>query len=571
MAAPSNTKWGSIVGGYGRIGISATVSNTNTQSKIHVEVWFWSKYSVSDTSNKYYYNNNATSATTSHGSVTIKTTVASGSGWSTSNQKLLKETDYTYNRGTSAVKRNCAAKLSGVDRVGGTMTVTTSYTIPALASYKITYNANGGSGAPGQQTKYYGKTLKLSSTKPTRAGYTFQGWGTSSTGSVVYAPGANYTANAADTLYAIWKANTWTVTYDANGGEGAPASQTKTYGVTLTLSSTKPTRTNYNFLGWATSASSTTVAYAPGASYTTNAATTLYAVWELAYIAPRITNVVVGRSTSSGELSDEGTYARISFNWETDKTVSSVQIGYRLQDTGTYQYTTVSASGVSGSVDYILNGSFDAEQYYDIEILITDSLGSNNVVRVLEAMKFIIDIKSGGAGIAFNKPASLDGFDVNFESYFRKPINLIDAGGDGVDWELVPKLQELSDGVEKNTDDISELNNKIGNQKILWQGAHYMTASQTIHLSQSVNAQKTGLEFVFSAYDPDSKEPQDYYWNSFFFSKTALDPSGGKMFNMYGSQWAHKYLYVGNTEVIGSDSNDDPPNNKFVLRYVIGV
>ena len=98
-----------------------------------------------------------------------------------------------------------------------------------------------------------------------------------------------------------------------------------------------------------------------------------------------------------------------------------------------------------------------------------------------------------------------------------------------------------------------------------------MTASQRISLSESVNAQKTGLEFVFSAYDPDSKEPQDYYWNSFFFSKTALGHSGGKMFSMFGSQWAHKYLYVGNTEVVGSDDNDDPPNNKFVLRYVIGV
>ena len=98
-----------------------------------------------------------------------------------------------------------------------------------------------------------------------------------------------------------------------------------------------------------------------------------------------------------------------------------------------------------------------------------------------------------------------------------------------------------------------------------------MTSSQRISLSESVNAHKTGLEFVFSAYDPDSKEPRDYYWNSFFFLKTALGRSGGKMFSMFGSQWAHKYLYVGNTEVVGSDDNDDPPNNKFVLRYVIGV
>ena len=146
MAAPSNTKWGSIVGGYGRIGISATVSNTNTTSSIHVEVWFWSKYSVSDTNNNLYYDNDKTSATTNRGSVSISTTGNSGSGWSTGNQKLLKEYNHSFSRGTSKVTHNCAAKLSNVDRVGGTMTVSTSYAVPALASYTVTFNANGGSG-----------------------------------------------------------------------------------------------------------------------------------------------------------------------------------------------------------------------------------------------------------------------------------------------------------------------------------------------------------------------------------------------------------------------------------------
>ena len=73
---------------------------------------------------------------------------------------------------------------------------------------------------------------------------------------------------------------TYTVSYNANGGSGAPSSQTKTWGTALTLSSTKPTRMGYAFKGWATSSSSTTVAYAAGASYTANAAATLYAVWE---------------------------------------------------------------------------------------------------------------------------------------------------------------------------------------------------------------------------------------------------------------------------------------------------
>lgn len=170
-----------------------------------------------------------------------------------------------------------------------TKTVSFNVTVPAWTSYTVKYNANGGSGAPSAQTKWKDQTLKLSTTKPTKTGYTFQGWGTSTSDtSVDYAAGANYTANASITLYAIWKAITYTVQYNANGGSGAPSNQTKTYGKSLTLSSVIPKRTSvedngtlteYTFKGWATSASSTSVAYQAGASYTANAAITLYAVW----------------------------------------------------------------------------------------------------------------------------------------------------------------------------------------------------------------------------------------------------------------------------------------------------
>lgn len=169
-----------------------------------------------------------------------------------------------------------------------TKTVSFNVTVPAWTSYTVKYNANGGTGAPSAQTKWKGQTLKLSTTKPTRTGYTFQGWATSSSGSVTYASGANYTNDASVTLYAIWKAVTYTISYNANGGSGAPSQQTKTYGVTLTLSSAVPKRssiedngtlTEYTFKGWATSATSTSVAYKSGASYTSNASITLYAVW----------------------------------------------------------------------------------------------------------------------------------------------------------------------------------------------------------------------------------------------------------------------------------------------------
>lgn len=160
----------------------------------------------------------------------------------------------------------------------GTLTATCKVSISAKTSYTVSYNANGGSGAPSAQTKWYGETLTLSTTKPTRTGYTFDGWYTATTGGSKY--GTTYTANASATLYAHWTILTYTVSYNANGGSGAPSSQTKTYGTDLQLSSTIPTRSGYDFLGWATS-SDGDVAYAAGAYYKTNSAITLYAKWKL--------------------------------------------------------------------------------------------------------------------------------------------------------------------------------------------------------------------------------------------------------------------------------------------------
>lgn len=151
-------------------------------------------------------------------------------------------------------------------------------------TYTITYNANGGTGAPNSDTKIYGTTLKLSITKPTRTGYTFVGWGTSSTDTTAdYSAGGNYTANASDTLYAIWK-KTITLSYNANNGSGAPSSQSQTvYNATtsykFTISSTKPTRTGYTFLGWSTSSTATSSSYSSGGSITLSSSDTLYAVW----------------------------------------------------------------------------------------------------------------------------------------------------------------------------------------------------------------------------------------------------------------------------------------------------
>ena len=72
---------------------------------------------------------------------------------------------------------------------------------------------------------------------------------------------------------------TYTVNYDANGGTGAPESQTKTENETLTLSSVVPTKSNYWFIGWSKLSDATVPSYRAGSDYNENASATLYAVW----------------------------------------------------------------------------------------------------------------------------------------------------------------------------------------------------------------------------------------------------------------------------------------------------
>ena len=139
-------------------------------------------------------------------------------------------------------------------------------------------------------THVYGTAKALTSNAYSLTGYTFNGWNTSTNGT-----GTNYangytipantglttTANATVNLYAKWKANTYTIVYNANGGSGSMSNSTHTYDQSKTLTKNAFTKSGYIFIGWATS-STGNVAYVDEASVLnllTSGTITLYAVW----------------------------------------------------------------------------------------------------------------------------------------------------------------------------------------------------------------------------------------------------------------------------------------------------
>ena len=222
---------------------------------------------------------------------------------------------------------------------------------------------------------------------------------------------ATISANGSYALSAI----TWehTVSYNANGGTGAPDSQKKIYGSILTLSSVRPTRDGYVFLGWATT-SAGDVAYTPGSTYGADADVTLYAVWQIAYIKPTITGLTALRCDSSGTPKSDGTYIKVTGSWQVDRTLNSsnkatsVKIEYQKTASGspvkakeTYPYTT------SGNIAEVIgSGNISTSSIYFVLVTVTDYGGNRQETVIVPAQFRALDVANKGRSIAFGGTAS---------------------------------------------------------------------------------------------------------------------------------------------------------------------
>lgn len=167
----------------------------------------------------------------------------------------------------------------GGSAIVGNYTPTSSKTLYAVwtpITYTVNYNSNGATGALEKTSDSYttgGTAITLPGAgQMIKAGHTFDGWATTTTGSKIL---GTYTTSTNRTLYARWVAVSYTITYDAAGGSSTPTQASKTIGQTFTLAA-GPTKTNFEFAGW----NDGTTTYDAGYTYVVEDANiTLTAEW----------------------------------------------------------------------------------------------------------------------------------------------------------------------------------------------------------------------------------------------------------------------------------------------------
>lgn len=196
---------------------------------------------------------------------------------------------------------------------GGTQLTTTTKVIsnktwyarwtPTYKNYTVTWDGNGGTPSKSSSSFHYNDALGTLP-KATRTGYTFKGWSTSKTGTVNVSTTTKVTANV--TYYAVWTINSYTWTFDANGGTG-DTTKTLNYNATLstlpTASRASTAANNYTFAGWFDTDAST-----GGTQLTTSTKCTSDKTWYARWTASTRQYKLTVTAGTGGTVSGGGTY-----------------------------------------------------------------------------------------------------------------------------------------------------------------------------------------------------------------------------------------------------------------------
>ena len=257
-----------------------------------------------------------------------------------------------------------------------------------LVNYSITYNLNGGNNSTLNPTEYNYDSETIALANPSRTGYTFLGWFSTSTFEEETRVTSILTHSYGDVeLYAKWVANKVTVSYNANEGEGTMTDSELTYnGAAQELKENAFSRTGYTFAGWKDK-NGNTFTNIPASYFTeANRSLELFAQWT----ANKVTVIYNGNGATSGEMnSNEFTYDGNNHPLASN---AFSRTGYHFLGWNTQ------ADGKGENVTSILAGDFDATktinlyaQWVKNVVVVTFNKNSDKATGGLEPQHYDYD------------------------------------------------------------------------------------------------------------------------------------------------------------------------------------
>ena len=390
-------------------------------------------------------------------------------------------------------------------------------------------------------------------------------------------------------------AKRYDISFNANGGSNPPASQKKIHGTNLTLTTGTPTRAGYDFVSWNTAADGSGTSYASGATFSTDAITTLYAQWHISYVPPKVENirayrVANGKSGYNPDVLSTGTkiYAEFKLTNPVSGTVTA---------SAKFGTTSQASSGTSGSIKYFYSSNSHlpttSSETITITLSVTDYKGntySYSYSTFISKEIYIFDAFKGTSGSTEYQSFALGGsardfgsssrsskgnFDCYMDADFNGKINTKDAdfngtiNVNGIQIKGCHKIRVLKNGTDSS----------YNYDSIDW----YMDGAKTVLLEEKISDQLNGIILVWSFYNGGAK---NWGWNFTVVPKLFVtdNPELGGMSTFMAENATlgnvgAKYIYVQDDRIMGHDNNSASGtgpsgikynNNKFVLRWVYG-
>ena len=256
-----------------------------------------------------------------------------------------------------------------------------------------------------------------------------------------------------------------------------------------------------------------------------------------------------------------------------NKNSKSYKIEYRKVKDSTW--TTLTSGAVySASSSFSKDNVVQLEYAYEVRLTVTDYFDAPATYIVKVGAEVVpIAVYPSGKGIGFGGYPTEEAFQVFMAAQFYKTLTLMDVDGNGTNINLADKLTQIN----------SNLTDLLKTNKVLWSGEVYPKVSDNIVFSEAVSSQPHGIVLFFQWYGDGNVHNTDMICH--FIPKYLIANHGGGYTVSaidYGGGYAmSKYLYIGDTSILGADLNElgeqttasgiKVTNWNYVLTKVIGV